>query len=206
MLMHSTGIVEVLNIISAWIMKNTKNEDNWPLSRTHVADWDNPDLPLVTIAKLFMIYNNRRASSKSSYRAIEILLHFCVKIYSLKVENGIQILSLSSTTTKVQKVFKSHNVTLQNHWITMRNEDRTKAVNITAIQEYLNLALRYTAAFNGYREAVVDSNTQPTFGYQFVVNLYNGVEDAYRRQRGNWEKDEIKPDNRYSEEEIDKTI
>uniref|UniRef100_A0A8H7N2X7 Uncharacterized protein n=1 Tax=Bionectria ochroleuca TaxID=29856 RepID=A0A8H7N2X7_BIOOC len=205
MLMHSIDTVEVLNITSAWIMTHTKDEDDWPLNRTHVADWDNPDLPLATIVKLFMIYNNRRAGGSSSYRAIEILLHFCVKTYSLKVENGTQTLSLSSTTTKVQEVFKSHNVTLQSHWATMRNEDGTELFNFTVTQEYWNLVSRYTAAFNGYGEAVVDRNAQLTFSYQFVVNLYNGVEDAYRRQRGNWEKDEIRPDNRYSEEDIDKT-
>jgi hypothetical protein len=87
----------------------------------------------------------------------------------------------------------------------MRNEDGTELFNFTATQEYWNLVSRYTAAFNGYGEAVVDRNAQLTFSYQFVVNLYNGVEDAYRRQRGNWEKDEIRPDNRYSEEDIDKT-
>lgn len=78
--MHFIDMVKVLNITSAWIMINMKDEDDWPLSWIYVVGWINPELPLAMIVKLLMIYNNYRASGKSSYRAIKILLYLCQNV------------------------------------------------------------------------------------------------------------------------------
>jgi hypothetical protein len=63
--------------------------------------------------------------------------------------------------------------------MTLKNHDGSQAFKIVAKRELDGLLSRFTTALDGTGEPNVTMNAQPTFGYQYAVKLYDGVEDMY---------------------------
>jgi hypothetical protein len=65
---------------------------------TTISYDNDPNLVLASIADIFIIYTN---PTTSSFRALEVLLHFCVNSYIANVTNGVASTSQTASTTRI---------------------------------------------------------------------------------------------------------
>ncbi|KAH6666507.1 hypothetical protein F5X68DRAFT_217206 [Plectosphaerella plurivora] len=81
-------------------------EYSFPLYRESVAFNNRPDLLNTTFSQFFFIYNNNKVESRrQSFRAVELLWHFCVNTYNVTVSGGQARTNIVETRTQVDEVF-----------------------------------------------------------------------------------------------------
>lgn len=144
-----------------------------PASRT-LAFRDKRSLSQAAIANFFLVFSNQTESPDSdelpSFRAVEVLLHFCVRTYSVSVENGVPISTVTSTTANTEDGSGSG---AENDGIILKGpQDTTFVVGRSRLQRLQSYTRR---VLSGEYAVIGKGMAQPTVASEaFGTALYGG--------------------------------
>ncbi|KAH8173784.1 hypothetical protein LIA77_05203 [Sarocladium implicatum] len=160
----------------------------YPFPRTSYSFQDDPELLGTTFSQLIMIYNNplvKFRESDSRYRAVEILLHFCVHTLDVKVKQGeskTESVQAHTQVTATQRSTVSIDGAGKAGYFEMASADGKEKFRVIDYVDFGQLDDDFGRAFSGYFTNLIGSDRQGEMTRQLGLNMYQGVVDGASTQ------------------------
>lgn len=122
---------------------------DFPTRRESAGFMDQSNIINTTISQLHFIYNNNQtAPFSASFRAVELLWHFCVNTYNVSVTNGVPKTEIVASHTQVSNIVDYYQSSGQARIeLTTPGSDETFVVDNS--MEYQDLDSRLKNTFGG---------------------------------------------------------
>lgn len=154
---------------------------SFPYPRKSVAFKDRKDLLNTTFSHLFFVFNNLDTSSETPqkrYRAVEVLMHFCVQTLEVKVDQGdpkIRAVKSYTNVTRVNEGTFSLDEVGESAYYEMSSEDQKVKFKL---MEYLQLDEDLGKALSGFYTArsTPDPSQVGEMAKQIGLKMFRGVD------------------------------
>lgn len=158
-------------------------EHAFPFPRNTIAFKDEQDMLDTTFSQLLMVYNNLNTDFEdpsTRYRAVEILMHFCVRTLDVEVKQGESSTKSINTHTKISEIKGSTfsvNGPGETGYMELSSADEEEHFRLIESADLGQLDEDLGRAFAGYFTGRSRENVQPgEMTRQIGMNMFRGVE------------------------------